>query len=104
MKRYKNREPLYQFFQPLDFSQTGFKYEINKQNFKRVQSPEKIQSFIFNSEGVYELSREVVLSGKLQAERTTEDEVPYILNDERTTNSSFIYNPSYFGHPVLQSG
>ncbi|MCT3806902.1 hypothetical protein CMU96_10715 [Elizabethkingia anophelis] len=91
--------PYINFFQPLDFSQTGFKYEINKQNFKRVQSPEKIQSFIFNSEGVYELSRKVVLSGKLQAERTTEDEVPYILNDERTTNSSFIYNPSYFWAP-----
>ncbi|MCT3763421.1 DUF6850 family outer membrane beta-barrel protein [Elizabethkingia anophelis] len=91
--------PYINFFQPLDFSQTGFKYEINKQNFKRVQSPEKIQSFIFNSEGVYELSRKVVLSGKLQAERTTEDEVPYILNDERTTNSPFIYNPSYFWAP-----
>jgi len=91
--------PYINFFQPLDFSRTGFKYDINKQNFKRVQSPEKIQSFIFNSEGVYQLSRKVVLSGKLQAERTTEEEVPYILNDERTTNSSFIYNPSYFWAP-----
>ncbi|MCL1670684.1 DUF6850 family outer membrane beta-barrel protein [Elizabethkingia ursingii] len=91
--------PYISFFQPLDFSRTSFKYEGTKQNFKRVQSPDKIQSFIFNSEGVYQLSRKVVLSGRLQAERTTEDEVPYILNDERTTNSSFIYNPSYFWAP-----
>ena len=91
--------PYISFFHPLDFSRTSFKYEGTKQNFKRVQSPDKIQSFIFNSEGVYQLSRKVVLSGRLQAERTTEDEVPYILNDERTTNSSFIYNPSYFWAP-----
>ncbi|MDV3664427.1 hypothetical protein CMU51_10185 [Elizabethkingia anophelis] len=91
--------PYINFFQPLDFSRTGFKYEVNKQNFKRVQSPDKTQSFIFNSDGVYQPSSKVVLSGKLQAERTTEDEVPYILNDERTTNSPFIYNPSYFWAP-----
>lgn len=66
--------PYINFFQPLDFSRTGFKYEVNKQNFKRVQSPDKTQSFIFNSDGVYQPSSKVVLSGKLQAERTTEDE------------------------------
>ncbi|MDE5439601.1 hypothetical protein KRE40_16665 [Elizabethkingia meningoseptica] len=98
-KEIRVENPYISFFQPLDFSRTNFKYEINKQNFKRVQSPDKIQSFIFNSDGVYRLSQRVVLSGRLQAERTTEDEVPYILNDERTTNSSFIYNPSYFWAP-----
>lgn len=91
--------PYISFFQPLDFSETSFQYSTMKQNFKRVQSPEKTGSFIFHSEGVYKLNSKIALSGRLQADKTAEDNVPYILNDERTTHSSFIYNPSYYWVP-----
>lgn len=91
--------PYISFSQPLDFSETSFQYSTVKQNFKRVQSPETTGSFIFHSEGVYKLNSKIALSGRLQADKTAEDNVPYILNDERTTNSSFIYNPSYYWVP-----
>ena len=91
--------PYLAFFQALDFSNTTFKYEYLKQNFKRVQSPTEQGSFIFNSEGVFKLNPKIVLSGNLSAERTVEKEVPNILTDERTTNTSFIHNPSYYWVP-----
>ncbi|ATN06204.1 hypothetical protein CRN76_12725 [Chryseobacterium indologenes] len=91
--------PYLSFFKPLDFSQTSFQFSTLKQNFKRVQSPDKITSFNFRSEGVYKLNSKIALSGRLMADKTAEDNVPYILSDERTTDASFIYNPSYYWAP-----
>ncbi|WP_353149427.1 DUF6850 family outer membrane beta-barrel protein [Chryseobacterium sp.] len=98
-KNIRINDPYISFFQPLDFSQTSFQYSNTKQNFKRVQTPSETGSFIFQSEGVYKLNDKIALSGRLQAEKTTEEDVPYILNDERTIHSSFIYNPSYYWAP-----
>lgn len=98
-KNIRLNDPYISFFQPLDFSQTSFQFSTEKQNFKRVQTAEKTGSFTFQSEGVYKLNNKIALSGRLYADKTTEDNVPYILNDERTTNSSFIYNPSYYWVP-----
>ncbi|MBP1167647.1 hypothetical protein JOE44_004531 [Chryseobacterium sp. PvR013] len=95
-KNIRINDPYISFFQPLDFSRTTFQYSSTKQNFKRVQTPEETGSFTFLSEGVYKLNNKIALSGRLKADKTTEDNVPYILSDERTNNSSFIYNPSYY--------
>ncbi|HBV14938.1 DUF6850 family outer membrane beta-barrel protein [Chryseobacterium carnipullorum] len=98
-KNIRLNDPYISFFQPLDFSQTAFQYAATQQNFKRVQTAEKIGSFTFQSEGVYKLNDKIALSGKLQADKTTEENVPFILSDERTTHSSFMYNPSYYWVP-----
>ncbi|REC49534.1 DUF6850 family outer membrane beta-barrel protein [Chryseobacterium pennipullorum] len=98
-KNIRIENPYISFFQHLDFSRTSFQFSSTNQNFKRVQTPEKIGSFVFQSEGAYKLNDKIALSGRLQADKTTEENVPYILSDERTTHSSFIYNPSYYWVP-----
>ncbi|MGH1519151.1 DUF6850 family outer membrane beta-barrel protein [Chryseobacterium sp. JK1] len=98
-KEIRINDPYISFFQPLDFSQTSFQFSTTKQNFKRVQTAEKTGDFTFQSEGVYKLNNKIALSGRLYADKITEDNVPYILNDERTDSSSFIYNPSYYWAP-----
>ena len=91
--------PYINFFQPLDFSTTSLNAEFGKQNFKRVQSPEKMSNYNFESKGVYQLNPKVVISGNLKINREHEDNVPFVLTDERTTNTSFIHNPSYYWAP-----
>lgn len=98
-KNIRLENPYLSFFHPLDFSMTTFSYTVNKQNFKRVQSPEKSEAFNFNSQGVFQLSPKIALSGSLNAVREKEYAVPFILTDERTTNQSFIHNPSYYYAP-----
>ncbi|MBV8328397.1 DUF6850 family outer membrane beta-barrel protein [Chryseobacterium sp.] len=98
-KNIRLENPYLNFFHPLDFSATSFNYSVNKQGFKRVQSPEKSEAFNFNSQGVFQLSPKIVLSGRLNAIREKEHAVPFILTDERTTNQPFIHNPSYFYAP-----
>ncbi|MDR6546763.1 hypothetical protein J2810_002823 [Chryseobacterium rhizosphaerae] len=98
-KNIRLENPYLSFFHPLDFSATSFNYSVNKQGFKRVQSPEKSEGFNFNSQGVFQLSPKVALSGRLNAVREKEHAVPFILTEERTTNQSFIHNPSYFYAP-----
>ncbi|OPC05914.1 hypothetical protein BAS10_13810 [Elizabethkingia meningoseptica] len=98
-KEIRLENPYINFFQPLDFSATSLNTEFRKQQYKRVQSPEKTANYNFESKGVYQLNSKVVLSGNLKINREQEQNVPFILTDERTTNTSFIYNPSYFWAP-----
>ncbi|MCJ7932744.1 MAG: hypothetical protein MUW56_03670 [Chryseobacterium sp.] len=98
-KNIRLENPYLSFFHPLDFSATSFNYSASKQGFKRVQSPDKAEAFNFNSQGVFQLSPKIALSGRLNAIREKEHNVPFILTDERTTNQSFIHNPSYFYVP-----
>ncbi|KMQ65225.1 hypothetical protein ACM46_11875 [Chryseobacterium angstadtii] len=93
------QNPEISFSLPLEFTKTAIYFNTEKLNFKRVQTPGQSTQYGFGAAGVFQLNKNVILSGKLDVNRIDEKDVPYILTDERTTDQNYISNPSYFYAP-----
>jgi hypothetical protein len=96
--------PYISFFSHWTFQQHLLNMK-SENKFSKSTVSGKNPNYNFESKvGVYQLNPKVVLIREIQAKLTREDEVPFILNDERTTNTSFIYNPSYYWAPRAANG
>ena len=91
--------PYINFFNRWTFQQHLLTLNLENRILKEFSLRKKMSNYNFESKGVYQLNPKVVISGNLKINREHEDNVPFVLTDERTTNTSFIHNPSYYWAP-----
>lgn len=79
-----------------NFTTTNLSYSIRSNKFKRVQVGEKENHFDFQTYGIYKISKNIIISGKIGFNRITEKNVAYTLDDSRTDGDNFTIKSIYY--------
>lgn len=80
-----------------NFTKTNLEFHFEQPNFKRVQTPEKSQTFLFENKGIF-VEKSWKMSGFFNLSHQKEYGLGYNLSEERTTEKSYL-TPYYYYVP-----
>lgn len=81
-----------------DFTATGILFQHKNLGIRRVQSPALVNTYQFQTHGIYNISPKLRLFGKFKFDKYFEQNVKYNLSSERT-EQDFVLTPNYFYAP-----